>query len=157
MASSWVYECPVEIDTLIPGHVGVLKVKSPDDKLPPLLGTIRNVHDVLSNCSTVRSLKLRILGRSYESDRCSLPFDLSGGSAYPSKLEVLHLEGYHFDDSEWQKVQPPKSLLPYGWFPNAIIDDLDNYLRWYRFGGASKYFEWRDMPEEQQNKTNLDL
>ncbi|KAF6826088.1 hypothetical protein CMUS01_09581 [Colletotrichum musicola] len=157
MTSSWVYECPVEIDTLIPSHVGVPKAKSPDEKPPPPLATVRNVHDVLSNCSTVRSLKLRLLGRSYASERSSLPFDLSGGSTYPSKLEVLHLEGYHFDDSEWQKVQPPKSLLPYGWWPNAMIDGLDNYLRWYRFGGASRYFEWRGLPEEQRSKTNLDL
>ncbi|KAF6819243.1 hypothetical protein CPLU01_13092 [Colletotrichum plurivorum] len=157
MTSSWMYECPVDIDTLIPSQVRVQKAKFPDGRPPPPLDTMRNVHDVLSNCSTIRSLKLRLSGRSYLSDRFSLPFDLSGVSTYPSKLEVLHLEGYHFDDSEWQKVQLPKSPLPYGWWPNAMIDGLDNCLRWYRFGGASKYFQWRGLPEKQQNKTNLDL
>ncbi|KAH0436333.1 hypothetical protein CcaCcLH18_04353 [Colletotrichum camelliae] len=119
---------------------------------------MQQVHDFLSNSTTLKSIKLRVtlLGCSNHPDRYNFPFDFPAGSRYSFKLESLQLDGYDFGYREWKIVQPPSKLFPYyphSWAPGGISD----YFWWYMSDSATRYYKWRDLPDNQKHKTNLDL
>ncbi|GKT40255.1 uncharacterized protein ColSpa_00436 [Colletotrichum spaethianum] len=147
-ASSPSFYCPTYIDTVVPSgqdrHYGKRELGD------PFLATMHDVHSTLSKCSGIKSLKLRVtgLGCSEWPDRWSFPFDLSSRSHYPSKLEVLDLEGYQFDDSAWEEAsQPPYRTNSRFW---------DN-IEWLGSGRAWNWLKWFPLSPEQKAKTNLDL
>ncbi|EFQ36461.1 hypothetical protein CGRA01v4_10447 [Colletotrichum graminicola] len=132
--------CPTYIET----HYGR---REPGD---PFLATMRDVHDTLSRCPDIKSLKLRVtaLGCSEHPDRWSFPFDLAGSSRYSSVLDALDLEGYHFDDSAWAEVsQPPWSTGSRFW----------DAIKWLGSGRVRDWLRWLPLSPEQKAKTNLDL
>ncbi|GJC88909.1 hypothetical protein ColLi_11747 [Colletotrichum liriopes] len=147
-ASAPSFRCPTYIDTVVPsGQVRHHGKREPGD---PFLATMHDVHDTLSNCPGIKSLKLRVtgLGCSEWPDRWSFPFDLSSKSHYPSKLEALDLEGYQFDDSAWEETsQPPYRTNSRFW---------DN-IEWLGSGRAWNWLRWLPLSQEQKAKTNLDL
>ncbi|GKT89548.1 hypothetical protein Ct61P_07398 [Colletotrichum tofieldiae] len=147
-ASAPSFRCPTYIDTVVPSGQDLHHGKhEPGD---PFLATMHDVHDTLSNCPGIKSLKLRVtgLGCSEWPDRWSFPFDLSSKSHYPSKLEVLDLEGYRFDDSAWEEAsQPPYRTNSRFW---------DN-IEWLGSGRAWNWLRWLPLSQEQKAKTNLDL
>ncbi|KAK2010684.1 hypothetical protein LZ32DRAFT_373780 [Colletotrichum eremochloae] len=147
-ASAPSFRCPTYIDTVVPAgqdkHYGR---REPGD---PFLATMRDVHDTLSRCPDIKSLKLRVtgLGCSEHPDRWSFPFDLAAPSRYPSALEVLDLEGYRFDDSAWAEAsQPPWPTGSRFW---------DN-VEWLASGRTKDWLRWLPLTREQKAKTNLDL
>jgi hypothetical protein len=108
------------------------------------------VHVMLKACSNITSLQLRVtlLGCSNHPERYSFPFDQSGSDKYPSKLKALSLEGYRFQDWEWERVRP-----------NLTPDQLwfDRMITWFTSGRWSTWLSWRELPDEQREKRNLDL
>ncbi|KAH9225951.1 hypothetical protein K456DRAFT_1766598 [Colletotrichum gloeosporioides 23] len=146
----------LEIDTTIPGGLETTREEFPPRRSP--LRTMQQVHDFLSNSTTLKSIKLRVtlLGCSSHPDRYNFPFDFPAGSRYSFKLESLQLDGYDFGYQEWNRVQPPSSKLfpsyPHSWSP----DGIGNYFWWYMSDLATRYYKWRDLPDDQKHKTNLD-
>ncbi|EQB46073.1 hypothetical protein CGLO_14943 [Colletotrichum gloeosporioides Cg-14] len=119
---------------------------------------MQQVHDFLSSSTTLKSIKLRVtlLGCSSHPDRYSFPFDFPAGSRYSFKLESLQLDGYDFGYQEWKRVQPPSKLFPsypHSWSP----DGIGNYFWWYMSDLATRYYKWRNLPDDLKHKTNLDL
>nr|XP_036587326.1 uncharacterized protein CTRU02_03099 [Colletotrichum truncatum]KAF6798057.1 hypothetical protein CTRU02_03099 [Colletotrichum truncatum] len=153
MTPTWTYECPVHIETLVSGAESI-RFRAEQPQLP--LHTMQQVHDVLVNCSSLKSLKLRVtfLGCTDQPDRYNFPFEFPRGSHYPSKLEILHLDGYDFEDREWMKVQPPKASSFYSLIMPRWITEFHD---WYRSNRATKYYEWKELPDHQKHKSNLDL
>ncbi|GJC99486.1 hypothetical protein ColKHC_08312 [Colletotrichum higginsianum] len=141
-------QCPTYIDTVVPsGQNAVYGRREPGD---PFLATMQDVHDTLSRCSGIKSLKVRVtgLGCSEWPDRWSFPFDLSSSSRYPSKLESLDLEGYRFDDADWKEVSQP---------PFRTGSKFWDTLEWLGSGRAWKWLRWLPLSRSQKEKTNLDL
>lgn len=98
-----------------------------------------------NNNNNVRSLDLtvRLQGCSNWPDRWNFPFRLAGGERYPA-LTSLVLEGYRFNQSEWEDAKPPGRY--------------DEILEWLNFGGLQKYVPlWLDTPVERRHLTNLEL
>lgn len=138
--------------------------------------TVGEVHECLVAChETVTALDLRValVGCSQWPDRFNLPFDLAGIEKFPD-LEELSLEGYDFNQREWEDV------VPKGDFELPGDDDdgddpelseekrkskryqeddtwLTNWGWWFWTGRARQFIEWRRLPEEQRLKTNLEL
>ncbi|SPO07024.1 uncharacterized protein DNG_09718 [Cephalotrichum gorgonifer] len=145
------FKCPTVIDTTVPGTDWPRNGRQPDD---PPLGTMVDVHNVLSRCPDITTLKLRVtlLGCSEGPDRWTFPFDQAGSSRYPSSPEVLSLEGYHFHESQWEEVRPPPFSRG-----DWLLDSISYYLNWIISGRAWMWAKWNIFPDEQWRKTNLDL
>ncbi|KAK1845708.1 hypothetical protein CCHR01_11667 [Colletotrichum chrysophilum] len=155
MASTIPQDEMLGIDTTIPGGLETTREEFPPRRSP--LRTMQQVHDFLSNSTTLKSIKLRVtlLGCSSHPDRYNFPFDFPAGSRYSFKLESLQLDGYDFGYQEWNRVQPPSKLFPsypHSWAP----DGIGNYFWWYMSDLATRYYKWRDLPDDQKHKTNLD-
>ncbi|RYP71965.1 hypothetical protein DL769_004570 [Monosporascus sp. CRB-8-3] len=102
------------------------------------------LHNRLLSCPDVHSLDLRVAleGCSGWPERWNLPFRLAGGERYPA-LASLTLDGYRFDQSDWEDAQPEK----YG-----------GILGWINFHGAEKYVRlWMDTPADRRHLRNLEL
>ncbi|OHE93835.1 hypothetical protein CORC01_10856 [Colletotrichum orchidophilum] len=141
-------KCPTYIDTVVPlGQDDRYGRREPGD---PFLATMRDVHNTLSDCDSIKSLKLRVasIGCSEHPDRWNFPLDLASGSKYPSKLESLDLEGYHFGDRLWEELQQP----PYR--TNSRFWDT---MEWMGSGRAWKWARYLPLSAEQKAKTNLEL
>ncbi|KAM0431483.1 hypothetical protein ACHAPT_005461 [Fusarium lateritium] len=87
--------CPDKIDAVIP--VG------------SAFRTHRTVHEAMKTCKNITELSIYVgfFGCTGFPDRYSLPFDLDGSDHYLSAPQVLTLDSYEFDHSEWQSVLPP--------------------------------------------------
>jgi hypothetical protein len=144
--------CPRSIRTTVPDgpDYTVYREKPPSDR-PPELTTMKSVHEALLQCPNLTSLDLRVtlLGCSEWPDRWNFPFALSGGQIYPS-LEEIRLEGYAFDEREWEKLEV-KNAPEYGMsWPEKV-------LHWWQSGKMQKYLGYRNLEKEQREKTNLAL
>ncbi|KAL2875178.1 hypothetical protein SGCOL_009610 [Colletotrichum sp. CLE4] len=111
---------------------------------------MRDVHNTLSDCDSLKSLKLRVtnIGCSEHPDRWNFPLDLACGSVYPSKLESLDLEGYHFGDRMWDEISEP---------PYRTNSKFWDTMEWIGSGRALKWVRYLPLSAEQKAKTNLDL
>ncbi|KAK1450000.1 hypothetical protein CMEL01_07336 [Colletotrichum melonis] len=141
-------KCPTYIDTVVPsGQTRRYGNREPGD---PILATMHDVHKTLSNCDSIKSLKLRVtsLGCSEHPDRWNFPLDLASGSTYPSELESLDLEGYHFGDRIWDEIQEP---------PFRTGSKFWDRMEWIGSGRAWKWLRYLPLSAEQKIKTNLDL
>lgn len=141
--------------------------------------TVAEVHECLVAChETVTALDLRValMGCSQWPDRFNLPFDLAGSEKFPD-LEELSLEGYAFNQREWEDVVPKGEFRLPG--DDGDGDDpeetelseekrrskryqedeawLTNWGWWFWTGKARRFIEWRRLPEEQRLKTNIEL
>ncbi|KAH8896587.1 hypothetical protein GQ53DRAFT_743232 [Thozetella sp. PMI_491] len=139
--------CPVEIRTSVPSYSSFYL--DSESKRRTSFGTMSSVHAALSTCPNITTLALWVglVGCSGWPDRRNFPFDLAGRDTYLPALEHLSLEGYWFDQSGWDIVKPPNNSSP--------ADRGLGY--WILDGGAWKWWKWRQLPAEQQSKTNLDL
>ncbi|KAH8176408.1 hypothetical protein LIA77_04826 [Sarocladium implicatum] len=146
-------ECPTSLDVTVPGHV-----HSPfgDSHLEDY-GSMQRLHSLMSNCSSISDLKLRItlLGCSEWPDRWNFPFNQDGTDSFPSRPTRLSLEGYDFAAKEWGSNQPPKwhHLLP---GPGALWE-WEKALRWLFGGLAHDWYRMWSLPAEQRHKNNLEL
>ncbi|KAF1814695.1 hypothetical protein P152DRAFT_455742 [Eremomyces bilateralis CBS 781.70] len=107
------------------------------------------VHRALISCPNITSLRLRVtlLGCSSWPDRWSFPFALDGKDTYPN-LRTLHLEGYDFDQREWNDLQ--SRLGPMRWY--------ERWADWIFSGKAFKQISFNiSLSAEQREKDNLDL
>ncbi|GJC77381.1 hypothetical protein ColLi_00219 [Colletotrichum liriopes] len=141
------FKCPTYIDTVVPsGQTDWYGRREPGD---PFLNSMSEVHNTLTNCSSIKSLKLRVtsLGCSEHPDRYTFPFSQPSGSRYPSTLESLDLEGYAFNDRPWDEV---RNLNRWG-------NTLTRYADWVYEGKAWAWVKGLRMSQEQKNMTNLDL
>lgn len=147
--------CPESIKTTIPGgsysedKYGFGQNKK---KELPRFESMHSVHSALSTCPNITSLDLRVtlLGCSSWPDRWNFPFKLEGGDAYPP-LKGLRLEGYDFSESAWRNAQLKTYEGSWGepWY-QRMFD-------WWGSGRMAEYYRYRKLPEEQRNKTNLEL
>jgi len=106
------------------------------------------IHNLLSSCSSINALDVRVSlqGCSNWPDRWSFPLDPAGSSSYPSKIETLALEGYRFDDSDWKDAGIRKT-----WDLSAISYWLGSVRAW-------KWLKWSlTLSSEQKAKVNIDL
>ena len=108
-----------------------------------------DVHHALISCPNITSLDLRVdlAGCSEWPDRWNFPFNLHGGETYPP-LQSLRLEGYQFSDRPIDENKfPTYEFLP--WYERA--------LDWVLSGDAFKRLSYHTLPQQQREKTNLDL
>ncbi|KAI8278522.1 hypothetical protein K4K60_006214 [Colletotrichum sp. SAR11_57] len=141
------FKCPTYIDTVVPsGQTDWYGKREPGD---PFLDSMSEVHNALTKCSSIKSLKLRVtsLGCSEHPDRYNFPLEHPSGSRYPSTLESLDLEGYAFNDRPWEEV---RNLHRWG-------NTFDMYADWVYGGKAWAWLKGLPMSEAQKNMTNLDL
>ncbi len=143
--------CPTDIHTTVPSYDDMPWHEDPSPTL--VFGTMSNIHAALLSCPNITSLQLRVtgLGCSEWPDRWNFPFDLSGTDKYPP-LQILHLDGYDFDQHAWGQVQPPQEV----WYED-VIQTFEIWSSWIQNGNAWKYLKWCFLPEEQRSKRNLDL
>ncbi|OLN97100.1 hypothetical protein CCHL11_02187 [Colletotrichum chlorophyti] len=142
------FQCPSYIDTVVPsGQTAIYGKREPGD---PFLPTMHAVHATLSRCPDIKSLKLRVtgLGCSEWPDRWSFPFDFPSGSRYPSQLEELDLEGYHFGDSAWEEVRQLNT-----WSEPKVMQ----YLEWSVMGKGWKWLKLLPLSQATKARTNLAL
>ncbi|KAF6836539.1 hypothetical protein CPLU01_03574 [Colletotrichum plurivorum] len=146
------FKCPTYIDTVVPGGQDESQGYGQREPGDPFLPTMREVHNALSNCSTITSLKLRVahLGCSRSPDSYTFPLEFPRGSHYPSKLETLDLDGYDFNEKPWDEGA---RLDPSSWFES----EYDRYRHWFASGKARNWLKWLPLPKAQKNMTNLDL
>lgn len=144
------FRCPTYIDTVVPA--GQDRFYGRREAGDPFLPSMQEVHNTLSNCSTIKSLKLRLasLGCSDSPDLYSFPFKLPRGSHYPSRLERLDLEGYDFNDKPWYERAMP---WPSRWFRS----EFERYSHWVGSGKALNWLKWLPLSKAQKNMTSLDL
>ncbi|KAF5005547.1 hypothetical protein FDECE_8018 [Fusarium decemcellulare] len=152
--------CPTKIEAIIPHG-------SPFDTNP--FDDIHAVHNAMKRCKTVTELNIRVgsLGCTDVFVRFDLPFALDGSDKYLSIPRVLRLEGYEFDNIEWQSITPDHlswakedgnrsyhALLFVDW----IKAQWDPMNHWYWFSGHAKaWYKWRHVSEAQRSKDNLAL
>ncbi|KAH0438164.1 hypothetical protein CcaCcLH18_03431 [Colletotrichum camelliae] len=145
------FQCPSVIDTVIPiGQYSEYLYGRLEDPSDPELQTMAEVHNALSNCSSVKSLKLLItkLQGEFEPDRYDIPFQYPSGSRYPSELEVLDLEGYRFNEKPWEETCKMLS---------SAESLFHRYLDWVGSGKVWRWLKWVWLSEQQKQMTNLDL
>ncbi|KAL0929870.1 uncharacterized protein CTRU02_215079 [Colletotrichum truncatum] len=140
------FKCPTEIDRFI--YATQLR-RNAGYGLGDSLDSMDQVHNIMTKCSTIKSLKLRIScsGCSDCPDRYNFPFELPSGSHYSSQLEALDLEGYSFNEKPWKEAG---KLQRYG-------NTADQYLNWLYYGNAWIWLKGLRLSEAQRNLTNLDL
>jgi hypothetical protein len=151
--------CPTSINAAIPQGLYSFR----DEKSPPSYGSMHELHSVMSKCPDITDIQLRIrlLGCSEWPDRWNFPFNQAGGDFYPSRLQTLSLEGYRFDESEWERCQPPpllpnpKDVYPSTWYRWAGWGNA--WTDWITNGKALQWLRLRALPDEQRAKRNLDL
>jgi hypothetical protein len=142
----------------------------------PGFATIADVHECLVACHesvTALDLRVALVGCSQWPDRFNLPFDLAGTEKFPD-LEDLGLEGYDFNQREWEDVVPKGEFKLPGDDDDPEETELSEEKRkskhyqednswltdwgwWFWTGKARRLIEWRRLPEEQRLKTNLEL
>ncbi|KAH7176805.1 hypothetical protein EDB81DRAFT_707450 [Dactylonectria macrodidyma] len=163
--------CPTKIDALIP-------YGSPFD-------TTHAVHKTMKRCRNVTELSIQrvLLGCTDVFVRFNLPFALDGSDRYLSAPRVLRLDGYEFDDVEWQSIAPrhlswaeEDGSWPTSTSSNPIVTwALDRYYRarmfvdwvqaqwnpaehWYGVSGrAEAWYRWRHVAKTQRSKDNMAL
>lgn len=152
------HNCPTSIDAAIPK--GLYSLRNDQGSS---YGSMHELHSVMSTCPNITDIQLRIrlLGCSEWPDRWNLPFNQAGGDFYPSRPHTLSLEGYRFDESEWERCQPPP------WMPHPDEVYPSTWYRWEAWwytwsywiesGKALQWFRLRGLPDEQRAKRNLDL
>jgi hypothetical protein len=136
--------CPTRIKTVIPGR--------------GKMATMADVHSVMKTCPDITSLNLRItlLGCSEWPDRWNFPFNQFGGERYPAKLRYLSLEGYEFNGSDYDNIQPPK-FESHARQSSDVVRCFSDFMNWLTSAKFWKWLEWRNLPAEQQSKRNIDL
>ncbi|KAF6818217.1 hypothetical protein CMUS01_11962 [Colletotrichum musicola] len=146
------FKCPTHIDTVVPGGQDESQGYGQREPGDTFLPTMREVHYALSNCSTIKSLKLRVahLGCTRSPDSYTFPLEFPRGSHYPSKLETLDLDGYDFNEKPWDEGA---RLDPSSWFES----EYDRYRHWFTSGKARNWLKWLPLSKAQKNMTNLDL
>ncbi|KAJ3535190.1 hypothetical protein NM208_g7236 [Fusarium decemcellulare] len=163
--------CPTKIEAVIPHG-------SPFD-------TTHAVHKTMKQCKTVTELNIRArsLGCTDVFVRFDLPFALDGSDKYLSIPRVLRLEGYEFDNIEWQSITPDHLSWAEedGSWPSSTSSNpfvrwvSDRYYRTLLFvdwikaqwgpmnhfywlsGQAKAWYKWRHVSEAQRSKDNLAL
>ncbi|KAJ0356931.1 hypothetical protein COL154_010663 [Colletotrichum chrysophilum] len=145
------FQCPSVIDTVLPiGQYSEYLYGRLEDPSDPEMQTMKEIHNTLSNCSSVKSLKLLLtkLQGEFEPDRNDFPFQYPSGSRYPSQLEVLDLEGYRFDEMPWEEARKMLS---------STDSTFHKYLDWLGSGKAWSWLKWMWLSKQQKQMTNLDL
>ncbi|KAF6802998.1 hypothetical protein CSOJ01_11217 [Colletotrichum sojae] len=146
------FKYPTYIDTVVPGGQDESQGYGQREPGDPFLPTMRDVHDTLSNCSTIRSLKLRVahLSCSRSPDGYTFPLEFPRGSHWHSKLETLDLDGYDFNEKPWDEGA---RLDPSSWFES----EYRRFRHWFTSGTARNWLKWLPLSKAQKNMTNLDL
>lgn len=141
-------ECPTAV-----------KVQIPNDSAFESSGgidTMDDVRTVLLTCPGIKSLDVypHASGCEISPDRYNIPWSLQDSGKIPA-LEAITLREYDFDQREWERIAPPRMFgAPWG-----DTDDswLHSWFMWFYDGDAGKWSNFRRIPQEQREKSNLDL
>jgi hypothetical protein len=141
------HPCPESIKTVLPGY----SYTDETEKLDTFDSMVA-VHEALTTCPDITSLDLRVtlMGCSSWPDRFNFPFKLEGGERYPA-LKELRLEGYRFDERQWETLPLRQS---FGW---GVFPWYESVTEWLLSGKAREWWKARTVDIDQRNKTNLDL
>ncbi|KAM0344502.1 hypothetical protein ACHAPU_007475 [Fusarium lateritium] len=146
---------------------------------------MNTVHNTLTSCSNVVELRIHMgsAGCLPANAIYNLPFALDGSDKYLSSPQVLELQGYDLDFSEWNLITPMRphwseedgSWPTPSWSGPLMRWASDRYYRglmlldwaksqfdfrlgwWWMYGKADAWYNWRRVPKDQRSKNNLEL
>ncbi|KAF4992840.1 hypothetical protein FGRMN_6892 [Fusarium graminum] len=147
--------------------------------------TMKTAHNTLKSCSSVTELRIHMGAAGCLPTRTiyNLPFALDGSDKYLSSPQVLELQGYALDFSEWNLITPmrphwsdedgswptpsgPGPLMRWAsdrYYRGLMLLDwaksqFDFRLsRWFMDGKADAWYKWRHVSKDQRSKDNLEL
>lgn len=165
-ASAWQpnHKCPESLEVTVPNNEEYLSegeryhsIWDQFDNVAKGIATMHDVHTVLEFCPNIKSLNVHpeYSGCEGVPDRWNIPWSLDGTDEIPA-LESITLQNYDFDQVEWDSIVPPKEFVA-----PTENDTTGSWLApwkvWFHLGRAEKWFDARNLPKEQREKTNLEL
>lgn len=166
LISAWQpgHECPESLTVMIPNNQEYISegerygmIWDEHDNVGSGIARFADIHTVLLYCPSIRDLDVhpKAEGCTEFPERYNIPWSLDGKDQIPA-LESITLTDYEFDQREWDRIKPPQEFVA------PTEDDteaswLSPWKAWFHTGKAETWFDARNLPKEQREKTNLDL